>query len=452
MIRKIFWSGALSLVLISFSSAGFAIPVEDIPNPRQTYGSWVADMANILSPKAEAELNREISNLEAQNGSEIAVVTVPETSPEATPKEFATKLFNSWGIGKKGKDNGVLFLISKGDRRTEIETGYGAEAILPDAKVGNIIEQEITPHFKQGDFDSGIQAGTEALVAALSPETLVKSRKGNALAQTHAQNYEGNSSNPVLSPDPNVASHANSQNQDISWLAYLLGGLGVVGLGGGSFVFAKSRKASSLLFLAPGERSRVNTEQHSYKVPISPNADHPYCAHCKTEMKKVKVNRENQLTQPEQIAQELERVKFVGWQCPNQLCQESIEKGIHIRAYVWNSLDYGECPRCKELTTMRTVQVLEEATLTSYGSYLAIETCQYCSHRQETKKTIPPIPSSSFGGRSSGSGSGRSGDYYGGGYYGGGGGDYGGGGGSYGGGGGDSGGGSSGGGGAGGSW
>jgi uncharacterized protein len=437
MIRKIFWSGTLSLALISFSPASFAIPVEDVPNPRQDNGGWVTDMANILSPKAEAQLNRDISDLEAQNGSEIAVVTVPETSPEATPKEFATKLFNYWGIGKKGKDNGVLLLISKGDRRTEIETGYGAEAILPDAKLGNIIEQEITPRFKQGDFNGGIQAGEQALVAALSSEALTKGSKSTSPTQTNLKNYGEPASTPHLSS----SNASTTQDEGIPWLAYLLGGLGAVGIGGGAFVFAKSRKTSSLVFIVPGERSRVDTEQLSYDVRVSPYAHSPYCACCKTEMRKVKINIETQLTKPERMARDLERVKFVGWQCPNELCQKSIEKGIHIRAYVWNPLDYSECPICKELTTVRTSQVLKEATLTSRGTRSVIETCQCCSHRQETKRTIPPTsppPSDGDGGGG-----------YGGRYYGG---DYGGGFSDGGGGGGDFGGGSSGGGGSGGSW
>jgi uncharacterized protein len=113
------------------------------------------------------ELNRIISELEAKNGTEIAVVTVAKTAPSPTPKAFATELFNYWNIGKQGQDNGVLFLVSVADRRVEIETGYGVEGVLPDARVGNIIETKITPRFKQGDFDGGILAGTQSLVAVL---------------------------------------------------------------------------------------------------------------------------------------------------------------------------------------------------------------------------------------------------------------------------------------------
>jgi uncharacterized protein len=64
-------------------------------------------------------------------------------------------------IGKKRQDNGVLVLISVGDRRVEIETGYGVEALLPDAKVGNIIDTQIIPYFKKGDFAGGTLAGTK---------------------------------------------------------------------------------------------------------------------------------------------------------------------------------------------------------------------------------------------------------------------------------------------------
>ncbi|MGB3292922.1 MAG: TPM domain-containing protein [Phormidesmis sp.] len=164
----------------TFSLAAFPLPVlavsvDSVPNPREEDGNWVTDMAEALSDPTEVKLNQLIADLEAQNGSEVAVVTVPNTLPADSTKEFATDLFNAWGIGKAEADNGVLFLIDIGERRVEIETGYGIEEILPDAKVAEIIEQEITPSLKQGDYDSGTLAGTQALVETLqqtpTPET-----------------------------------------------------------------------------------------------------------------------------------------------------------------------------------------------------------------------------------------------------------------------------------------
>lgn len=166
--KRNFWAVFLCLGLIVFPLPSYALTVQDVPNPRKDYGGWVTDMAQILSLDTEEKINQLISNLERQNGDEIAVVTVPETAPASSPKAFTTKLFKYWGIGKKGKNNGVLFLVSKSDRRVEIETGYGIERILPNTRVSNIIDSQIIPHFKQGDFDGGILAGTQALVRSLS--------------------------------------------------------------------------------------------------------------------------------------------------------------------------------------------------------------------------------------------------------------------------------------------
>ncbi|MEQ9625398.1 TPM domain-containing protein [Coleofasciculus chthonoplastes] len=168
-IKQAIWAVPFCLTVLSPLSA-HALTVEEVPNPQQLNGTWVTDMADILSQDTERQLNQMISELEIENGTEIAVVTVPETSPAPSPKSFTTELFNHWGIGKADEDNGVLFLISIGDRRVEIETGYGIEPILPDAQVGQIIETKITPPFKQGNFDAGTLAGTKALVVHLGDE------------------------------------------------------------------------------------------------------------------------------------------------------------------------------------------------------------------------------------------------------------------------------------------
>ena len=94
-----------------------AVPIETIPNPQRLYGGWVVDQAGILSPQTETKINRMIGKLEAQNGTEMVVVTVSDTLPYPTPKIFTTKLFNYWGIGKARKNNGILFMVSPSDRR-----------------------------------------------------------------------------------------------------------------------------------------------------------------------------------------------------------------------------------------------------------------------------------------------------------------------------------------------
>ncbi|HEY9906922.1 MAG TPA: TPM domain-containing protein [Thermosynechococcaceae cyanobacterium] len=169
---------SLSLVVIASTSLALAVPlaqppgtgIESVPNPRRTKGGWVSDTAHLLSPQSQADLNRMISELEAKNGSEVAVVTVPDTAPATSPKAFATTLFNTWKIGKRDKNNGVLVLISGNDRRVEIETGSGLGERLPDERVRQIIQQEMIPPFKQGNFDAGTVAGTRAIVQTLEQD------------------------------------------------------------------------------------------------------------------------------------------------------------------------------------------------------------------------------------------------------------------------------------------
>ena len=163
MIRA-FWTVCLCLTLILCPLPSYALTVQDVPNPQQDYGGWVTDLAQILSSDTEVKLNKIISELKSQTRDEIAIVTVPETTPASSPKAFTTKLFNYWGIGK---NNGVLFLVSKGDRRVEIQTSYAIESLLPDARVSDIIKTEILPQFKQGNLESGILAGTKSLVTKL---------------------------------------------------------------------------------------------------------------------------------------------------------------------------------------------------------------------------------------------------------------------------------------------
>lgn len=162
--RRFFFGMLLCVSIVIFPLISYGLTPQEVPNPQQTHRGWVTDMANILSDTTKQQLNQEIGELEAKNGTEIAVVTVKTTKPSPTPKQFTTELFNYWGIGKKGINNGILFLVSIEDKRIEIETGNGIEKILPKAQVGKIITEKITPELKKGNFDQGILNGTKALI------------------------------------------------------------------------------------------------------------------------------------------------------------------------------------------------------------------------------------------------------------------------------------------------
>ena len=217
----------IGTILLCFSAISFpltsqAVTVQEVPNPRQINNTWVTDKANVLSERTETQLNQMISDLETKNSSEIAVVTVPDTKPSATPKAFARELFNFWGIGKKGKNNGVLFLISAGERRVEIETGSGIQSILPDAKVVGIIKTEMAPKFKQQDFDGGTLAGTKALVNLLQNPT-VNAQSQTTLPLAPIGQTQRLQPSPIPSQSPVINNSTSTGKDSSNLISELLG-------------------------------------------------------------------------------------------------------------------------------------------------------------------------------------------------------------------------------------
>ncbi|BCA80578.1 TPM domain-containing protein [Desulfuromonas sp. AOP6] len=129
----------------------------------------VNDLASMLSAEMELKIERFLTDFEASDSTQIALLTV--ASLQGEPLEvYALKVAEAWGIGQKGKDNGALLLVSRDDRKIRIEVGYGLEGRLTDLLSGRIIDQEISPRFRQGDFDGGIAAGIIAMAEAVRGE------------------------------------------------------------------------------------------------------------------------------------------------------------------------------------------------------------------------------------------------------------------------------------------
>jgi uncharacterized protein len=349
-------TGIASAIALLTSLPSYALTIEEVPNPRQTDNGWVTDMADILSDRTEAKLNRLISNLEQTNGSEIAVVTVPETAPVESPKTFATQLFNYWGIGKAEVDNGVLFLISTGDKRVEIETGYGIEAILPDAQVGNIIDTKVTPQYKQGNYDRGTLDGTEAIVEAIDSSVL-------------------------------------NESKSVNWSMLLI-------LSGSLISIAKVidwlRKRQRKVFLNPQGNTTPLERSDNREI---------CCAKCRQPMERVP---DIELSKPQQVAQKLGSVSFRGYKCPS--CNDDVNS-YSIIAYISKSSRYRICPQCDELTVTRTETTLKKATHQSKGKVLISDCCYCCNYCQEKTIDIPRLPPPSNRGGGSG---GSSNSYFGG--------------------------------------
>ena len=125
--------------------------------------NYVNDNAHILTPTVVSELNDLLASYEDSTSNQVFVLTISSLEGEAL-EPYANKVFNTWGVGQKELDNGVLLLVSKNDRKIRIEVGYGLESFLTDGEAGRIIRKIISPNFKKGDFDKGVRLGIHAIL------------------------------------------------------------------------------------------------------------------------------------------------------------------------------------------------------------------------------------------------------------------------------------------------
>ncbi|MFL9625201.1 TPM domain-containing protein [Aeromonas jandaei] len=131
-----------------------------------TLSGRVVDEASLMSRKQAHQLTQQLAAFEKRSGIQLVVVSVDSLQGE-TIEEYGYQLGRHWGIGQKGKDNGVLLLIAQDERKVRIEVGYGLEGDLPDAIAANIIQTRILPAFKRGDMVAGVVAGSQAIMQAL---------------------------------------------------------------------------------------------------------------------------------------------------------------------------------------------------------------------------------------------------------------------------------------------
>ncbi|MCS7301572.1 MAG: TPM domain-containing protein [Fimbriimonadales bacterium] len=334
---------------------GVAQPLHTIPNPRQRDGGWVVDMAGVLNAEQKARLNRLIDALERDTGAEVAVVILKRTQG-ATPKEYATELFNRWGVGKRDADNGVLMLVALGDRRVEIETGYGMEAILPDAAAGEILDTAVIPRFRQGDIAGGVLAGVQAIAerirqaqttGAYEPTPSAFPSSDSAFPDAPAPAVQPPNSAFPYSPTPSVRPPA------------LAAPIGLLLLGGGV-----------ILLLAYALRERP-----------------PKCPLCLQPMRLLDEQADDEyLTELQRTEEQLGSVNYHVWKCAQ--C-DMLE--IYPRVALLNS--YSKCPKCNGYTVRETARVVREPTYTRSGLELVARKCENrrCDYRAEQERTLPRL-------------------------------------------------------------
>ncbi|MBB5209973.1 TPM domain-containing protein [Microbulbifer hydrolyticus] len=154
--------------------AGIAVAEVTFPS----LSGRVVDNANLLSQTTRYQLTEILQRQEKETSNQIVVVTLPDLQG-TTIEEYGYQLGRHWKIGQKGKDNGILLIVAPNERQVRIEVGYGLEGALTDALSANIIHTKILPQFKSGNFDGGVTAGVESIIAAVKNEYVPEPTESN---------------------------------------------------------------------------------------------------------------------------------------------------------------------------------------------------------------------------------------------------------------------------------
>ena len=172
-------SGLLLALWLSFASlSAWAQGVQPVP----TLTAHVMDSTGTLNAAQREALEAKLTAFEKARGAQVVVLIVPTTQPEDIAA-YAQRIGDSWKIGRKSIGDGLLLVVAKNDRTVRIETTKTLEGPIPDLMASRIIENAITPRFKQGDFAGGLDVGTDQIMALISGENLPAPPQGSANAR-----------------------------------------------------------------------------------------------------------------------------------------------------------------------------------------------------------------------------------------------------------------------------
>lgn len=426
----------LFYLVFSFSLSAKSIKeiIKSIPNPR-LQNSWVVDEPGVLGDRKK-EMDSLIDNLEKSNKSEIAIVIL-NSIDENIPKDFAVELFKIWGIGKKGKDNGLLILHVLDQRRIEIETGYGTEGVLPDIKTKWIIDSIAIPFFKKNSFADGHFEMLKATIRGIENAEISKEELLNGIIAKPGENVQ----------EAKIVINSQNTSTGSSTIPFFMGALGLLGMiawGIGLLVkrpgknprkaykfidFSRYPHYAVALFLggSPGiwEFNHFGTfwslpiveifmfflvfKMRSKLINYTRSVPR-ICSNCGKSMIKLSEDADDAELNKGQIAEEkIHSIDYDVWRCS---CGNEI-----IEDYEESFSSHSKCPSCNFKTwgVERTV-IVTSATTSHSGLKHVFYRCQNCGHNKMEEVVIPQESSSS-----SSSGSSSSGGSFGGGSSGGGG-------------------------------
>ncbi len=162
------------LLVLTLNFLTQPIQAEELPRAQ----GYVSDFAQVIPVNQRQQIEQRLTQLEETTGAEIAVVTL-STLADQPIEDYTVRLFETWGIGKKGHDNGLLILAAINDRKGRIEVGYGLEGVIPDALAGRILRDVIFSAFKQGQYGTGLLDGVNLIA-----ERVERAHEGKPLGKT----------------------------------------------------------------------------------------------------------------------------------------------------------------------------------------------------------------------------------------------------------------------------
>jgi uncharacterized protein len=224
----------LYLVVCCLVGVHISIAQPEIPVLQQR----VTDFTNSLSYSEWKDLESRLKNFEDSTSTQVAILLV-QSMEGGSIEDFSIRVFETNKLGQKGRDNGVLIVVAKQDRKVRIDVGYGLEGVLTDALTSQITSREITPHFKQGDFYGGLLAGVKAVMAASAGEYELKD-KGRIAPMTSIilvlffLGFMGAFVLPMMSSKRRYLIKSGNWSYHSGW-GWRSGGFGGGGFGGGSF-------------------------------------------------------------------------------------------------------------------------------------------------------------------------------------------------------------------------
>ncbi len=392
-----------------------AYTVDQIPNVHlQNKNRYVSNPDGILSPTAEAQADSIIARIWRQTSAEVVAIVV-NSIDDADITDFAHRLASTWGVGKKDKDNGLVMLIVKDQRKATIRTGYGVEGLIPDIVAAHIIRDNMAPHFREGDYNAGtieaLQQISHILTTPGATEELMSKYANDADAGESIDLFETYKNIIIVvtalmalwfiaSLFANRKKDDFEQYQALDKLKMPMLFTTFLTLGGTLIIY---------LLLA----WRLNRLRNKPRR----------CPNCNNKMHKLDEETDNRyLTPAQDLEERINAIDYDVWLCDQ--CGET-----DILPYVNKSANYTTCPKCGALAcNLVSDRIVRNATSSHEGQGMKDYVCQNCRNRTSIPYIIPIIiaaaAAASAGRRHGGGfggGGGFSGGSFGGGSFGGGG-------------------------------